>query len=109
MTEPGGDALLWDLAQPWLTRDDTEEGTIMSSRCLRVDGDFWAMTDKHGRLVVKLPAERVTELVDEGAGEPFAPAGKVFREWVAIVGDDEATWEQTLDESHRFARGEVSR
>jgi hypothetical protein len=34
--------------------------------------------------VVKLPRERVAELVESRAGDPFAPAGKVLREWVAV-------------------------
>jgi hypothetical protein len=34
--------------------------------------------------LVKLPQPRVGQLIAAGHGEPFAPAGRVFREWVAI-------------------------
>ncbi len=47
--------LFWDLAGGLLGRDGVEEGSIMSSRCLRVNGAFFAMPDhKGGGLVVKL-------------------------------------------------------
>jgi hypothetical protein len=35
-------------------------------------------------LVVKLPKDRVEELVETGVGKPFAPAGKVFKEWLSV-------------------------
>ena len=59
--------------------------TMMGYPCVRLAGKFLASyDDKAQRLVVKLPRERVTELIDTGDGDPFAPAGKVFREWVSI-------------------------
>jgi hypothetical protein len=92
----------WDLCGPLLARDDTEEGTIMSSKCLRVNGEFVAMVVQSGQMVAKLPAARVQELVADGVGEPFAPAKKVFKEWVALVTHDEDLWQSVLDESHSW-------
>ena len=37
-----------------------------------------------GDLLVKLPEARVDELVAAGRADPFAPAGRRFREWAAI-------------------------
>lgn len=105
MSTEAADELFWDLAAPLLARDDTEEGKIMSSRCLRVNGDFVGMVARSGQMVVKLPAERVSALIDEGVGESFAPAGKVFKEWLAVVGTDEAVWQPLLEESHTFVLG----
>jgi hypothetical protein len=62
--------LFWELAAE-LRRDDPRvvEGTIMKSRCLRVDGEFLALADyKDSGLVVKLPRRRVAELIAEGKG-----------------------------------------
>lgn len=92
----------WDLCGPLLARDDTEEGKIMSSRCLRVNGDFVAMVARSGQLVVKLDASRVGELIDAGIGESFAPAGKVFKEWVAVEDGDGTDWNGLLLESHAW-------
>jgi len=107
-TDAVADTMFWDLAAPLLARDDTEEGRIMSSRCLRRNGDFVAMVARTGQLVVKLPAERVSELIGQGVGESFAPAGKVFKEWLAVAGQDEPTWEQLLVESHTWIGGDSS-
>jgi hypothetical protein len=41
-----------------------------------------------GRLVLKLPRERVEALVAGGDGEPFLDGrGRPMREWVALTGD----------------------
>lgn len=49
--------------------------------------------------MVKLPRERVGELVAAGTGGPFAPARKVFREWVAVTTVDPELWRAVLAES----------
>lgn len=79
--------------------------TMMGYPCVRLAGRFLASyDDRVGGLVVKLPRERVTELVNNGGGDPFAPAGKVFREWVAIPTADRELWETLLAEAVDFAR-----
>lgn len=96
--------LLWDLAGELQASDDRIiEGSIMSSRCLRVGKEFLAMNHhKKSGLVVKLPAARVAALIDQGVGESFAPAGKVFKEWVAILEPDEDLWRSLLTEGVEF-------
>jgi hypothetical protein len=79
--------------------------TMMGYPCVRLAGRFLASyDDKAGSLVVKLPRERVTELVDDGRGDLFAPAGKVFREWVSIPTADPELWRILLTEAVDFAR-----
>jgi hypothetical protein len=79
--------------------------TMMGYPCVRLAGRFLASyDDKGGCLVVKLPREQVAELVDAGRGEPFAPAGRVFREWVAIPTVDRELWQQVLADAVEFAR-----
>ncbi|MGH1489771.1 MAG: hypothetical protein ACRBK7_10305 [Acidimicrobiales bacterium] len=97
-------ALLWDLVVELQAEDDRiVEGTIMSSPCLRVGKEFLAMNHhKKEGLVVKLPADRVAEIIDSGEGESFAPAGKVFKEWLAVTTVDEARWRELLREGVEF-------
>jgi hypothetical protein len=84
--------------------------TMMGYSCVRLAGRFLAAYDHTvGCLVVKLPRERVTELVEKGHGDPFAPAGKVFREWVSIPTVDRGAWEAVLAEAVAFARQGLAR
>ena len=75
----------------------------MGGECARVDGEFLALVDFKGSgLVVKLPRDRVQELIEQGVGQPFAPAGKVFREWVSIPKRDRRRWRSLLREGVAF-------
>jgi hypothetical protein len=44
----------------------------------------------------------VAQLVAEGVGRPFAPAGRVFSEWVAIPKPDKRRWRSLLREGAAF-------
>jgi hypothetical protein len=84
--------------------------TMMGYPCVRLAGRFLASyDDKALCLVVKLPRERVAELVRNGLGDPFAPAGKVFREWVSIPTVDRTLWQTVLAEAVDYARSELGR
>lgn len=75
----------------------------MNGRCVRVGKEFLALVDDKGSgLVVKLPRERVAELIDAGVGRPFAPAGKVFKEWLSVPTPDRALWRKLLREGLAF-------
>ena len=76
----------------------------MNSRCLRVGEEFLALYDvKRGGLVVKLAKDRVERLIEGGEGEPFAPAGKVFKEWVLVPDLSRRRWPKLLREGVEFA------
>ena len=102
-SEDVDDALFWDVAQPLLAEGRVDEGELMRSRCIRVGKEFLAMPEyRTGDLVVKLPKQRVAALIESGDGLAFAPAKKVFSEWVQIPGRDEALWTTLLDEGYEF-------
>jgi hypothetical protein len=89
-----------------LTHADVATGTMMGFPCLRVAGAFFASCDhRSGDLIVKLPRQRVQELITAGVGKPFAPAGRTFREWVLIEDRDPARWAELIDEARTFAGG----
>jgi hypothetical protein len=99
--------LFWRLATELQAEDArVVEGTIMNGRCLRVGEEFLALVDYKGSgLVVKLPKERVEALVESGEGRPFAPAGRVFKEWVAVPNVDRRRWLSLLREGLAFVGG----
>jgi hypothetical protein len=77
--------LLWELVEPLYADPKVTRSTMMGLPCVRLDGRFFASLDRRsGALLVKLSADRVRALIDAGHGQPFAPAGRVFREWVAL-------------------------
>jgi len=99
--------LFWRLAAE-LQYDDTRivEDTIMIGRCLRVGKEFLALVDYKGSgLVVKLPKARVAELIESGVGRPFAPAGRVFTEWLSVPKLDRRRWLALLREGVAFVGG----
>jgi hypothetical protein len=62
------------------------------SDALKVNGSIFAMLSG-GRLVVKLPHERVDALIGSSTGGPFdAGKGRPLKEWLTVVTDDEETW-----------------
>jgi len=103
----GHHGAFWDVAEPFLGSGRLVEGTMMGHQCLRsATGGFIATVEHEtGALVVKLPKARVLELLASGDGSPFAPAGKVFSEWVAVPSFDETQWAALILESMEFVGG----
>lgn len=97
------DALFWELADEMIAAGLAHEGSMMGHRCLRVDGEFLAMIfPKTGQLVIKLPQNRVSEVIYGGSGSEFSPAGRIFREWVAVDEIDTELWRTLLEEGRDF-------
>ena len=92
--------LFWELAAELQAEDPrVVEGSIMNGRCLRVGKEFLGLVDyKDSGLVVKLPKERVAELIAQGKGLQFAPAGRVFKEWLSVPKPDRRNWRALLRE-----------
>lgn len=103
--------LFWRLAAE--LQDDNKrivEGTIMNGRCLRVGKEFLALVDYKGSgLVVKLPKARVAELIESGAGRSFAPAGRIFKEWLSVPKPDRRRWLALLREGIAFVGSRPTR
>jgi hypothetical protein len=96
--------LFWQLAQDLLRAPAITRSTMMGYPCLRHNGAFFACVERStGNLIVKLPKQRVAELVAAGQALSFAPNGRAFREWAAIPDPDKREWRALLDEALSFA------
>ena len=74
-----------------------------SSNVLSVNGKIFAMLVR-GRLVVKLPKQRVDELVATRAGHYFAPGhGRLMKQWISISSGG-APWVELAKEAYRFVK-----
>ena len=99
-------AVFWDLAAPMMADGSVTKSTMMGHPCLRVHGAFFASLERStNNLVVKLPADRVIELLESVVAEPFVPAGRRFKEWALIPVCDEAIWRDFLKEARIFVEG----
>ena len=78
-----------------------EGGSGFGSNAIKINKSIFAML-VDDRLVVKLPATRVTELISSGDGVPFdAGKGKPMKEWVGLEVDDDSC-RQLVAEAMRF-------
>jgi hypothetical protein len=79
-------------------------GSGFGRSALRYDRSIFAMLVR-GRLVLKLPAPRVTELVGAGAGVHFdANKGTPMKEWLSLDPGSGADWLDLALEALEFAR-----
>lgn len=96
----------WNIADDLLQDSSVTKGTIMGFPCLRINNDFFSSSESRtGDLIVKLPENRVKQLIGDCAGRPFAPAGRVFREWVQITERDINIWKSLMNEAKDFVAG----
>lgn len=98
--------LFWDLAEELYGDPAVTRSTMMGYPCLRAGGRFFASLDRGtNHLVVKLARDRVAALVSAQVGLPFAPNGRVFREWVVLPVADEDGWRALLAEAKAYVTG----
>ena len=82
----------------------TEGKGFGSSGQLKVGGKIFAMLVR-GSLVLKLPRDRVAELVSSGEGTYFdAGKGKPMREWFVLSGTSKRRWLPLATEALSFVQ-----
>ena len=107
--KPPATDFFWELASPLFAADAVTEGSLMGFPCLHIGGEFFATCDyRTGELIVKLSKTQVQELITTGVGQPFAPAGRIFSQWVLIPERDERVWVDLMAEAQAFVGGSVT-
>lgn len=97
------------LEHPAVTHESGSARRSFGAGSLKVHHKIFAMLVK-GRLVVKLPRQRVDAMIAVGAGERFDPGhGRVMREWLAVDVNDEADWLALAREALTFVSSQLTR
>jgi TfoX/Sxy family transcriptional regulator of competence genes len=94
----------WEpIAKNQLARRGVTAGTGFGTNAgLRVSGKIFAML-VGGELVVKLPRDRVDELVDAGVATRFdAGKGRPMKEWASLPPSASRRWRALVDEARAF-------
>jgi len=88
------------------TRDgDVTPGKMFGSAGLRTGRKFFAIW-WHERLVVKLPAARLDELVAAGRAEPFEPMeGRRMNGWAVL--HDGVAWDPVVAEARAWTESQA--
>jgi hypothetical protein len=85
-------------------RVSQDGGKGFGSGALKVNGKIFAMMSSKGQFVVKLPKDRVDELIASGAGNRFEPSrGRVMKEWV-VLAEEGVNWAELGKEACEFAK-----
>jgi hypothetical protein len=84
--------------------EEPGQGRKFGSSGLKVKGRVFAMVSSNGEFVVKLPRQRVDELVVMGEARRFDPRrnGKVMKEWAVIAPRSKVDWLQVAREAKTF-------
>ena len=91
------------IADAELARRGVSAGTgFGQNEGLRVGGKIFAMLVR-GELVVKLPGDRVDELVDSGSAVRFdAGKGRPLKEWASVGPEASRRWRGLVQEARTF-------
>ncbi len=102
---PDADPLFASIIAAFAADRTVTVGKMFGSVGLKVHGKVFAMVVK-GKLVVKLPKERVEALVASAKGEFFDPGhGRLMKEWVAVATGDKRSWLGLAKEAKRYVGG----
>ena len=108
MNERGDDSqqILAALAEAFSSDFEvTSGGRGFGSSGLKVKGKLFALVSSRGEFVVKLPKQRVQELVAAGAGQYFAAGkGRPMKEWLAMEPARGGDLVSLAEEAHRYVR-----
>jgi hypothetical protein len=82
--DPGYSTVVKAFASDRQVRREERQG--FGSGALKVRGKIFALMSSQGQFVVKLPKQRVDELVSDGTGVRWDPGhGRIMKEWIAVA------------------------
>lgn len=101
--EPETDPRFAPVVQAFAGVPGVKAGKLFASYGLKVNSKIFAMFGR-GRLVVKLPKERVDEMLSAGRAERFNPGhGRLMKEWASFR-SGESDWVRLAREAYDFVK-----
>lgn len=95
-------AIFDPIAADYLGRPGVDMGRMFASEGLRIRGKIFALVSFDGKLMLKLPAARTTELVDAGEAERVEMAGRSMREWIFVPVESPGLWGPLVAEAFAY-------
>jgi TfoX/Sxy family transcriptional regulator of competence genes len=90
----------WDELVEGAVGGPVTQGTMFGSKGLRTGTKFFAVW-WHEQLVVKLPPDRLTALVEAGHGQPFEPMeGRRMNGWILLAAT--VDWPSVVEEARAY-------
>lgn len=81
----------------------SQEGKGFGSSALKVNGRIFAMLTSRSEFVVKLPRQRVEQLIQSGDGVAFdAGKGRTMKEWLVLQTTSSVAWSTLTEEALAF-------
>jgi hypothetical protein len=91
--------------EPGVTLGSGKKG--FGSGALQINAKMFAMLTSKNEFVVKLPKERVVELMDSKDGRQFDPGhGRLMKEWLVVDPKSKKNWTALAREAVLFVSGD---
>lgn len=104
-SQSAGSQLFDMLSEAFCTTDTrVERVKLFGYDCLRSAGKVFAKTH-NGRLVMKLPADRIGRLIGTGVMEPYERGRGGMKEWAVMKANDKKLVIALADEARAFVDG----
>jgi hypothetical protein len=101
-TTPGLREIFANASERMLAQYVTDApGSMLRAPAITTRGRVYAFATK-ASVIVKLPAQRVIELIDSGLGAPCITGKAPLREWVCLAPADEDECLEYFTEARRF-------
>ena len=85
------------------------EAPKFGANALRVNGKVFAALTRSQRLLLKLPRERIAELLKTKRAMRFESGGRVMNGWITVAPDNLAEWVALSDEARAFISAATER
>ena len=97
-----------ELTESLRANPEVEQGRMLSSPGLRVQGRFFAFVGSDDQLIVKVPEEQVRTMVESGIAQPLSMRDRVMKEWVCLdlpqTPADEQSWTDAIANALVYVR-----